>query len=143
MPDTTVLLQGGALLVTAAMFGGMLFFAIVVAPTVFRALPEDQAAALIRAIFPVYYLVMAAAGLIAALLAVQSHREEAGLLALVALFFGFMRKFALPRINFLRDAMKKGVPGAEQHFKGLHRASVMVHLLQMLALAWVLLVLAG
>ncbi len=143
MPDTTVLLQGGALLVSAAMFGGMVFFAAVLAPTIFRTLDEENAASLIRAIFPVYYLTMAVAGLAAALLAVSSHPEDAGVLAMVALMFIFMRKFALPRINFLRDAMKQGVPGAEKHFNGLHRTSVMVNLLQMGALGWVLVTLAA
>ena len=139
----TLILHGGALLATASMFGGMLFFAVVIAPTIFRTLDEANAALLIRAIFPVYYLVMAAAGVVAAILAVSTHQEDAGVLAMVSLMFIFMRKFALPRINLLRDAMKQGVPGAERHFNGLHRTTVLVNLLQMGALGWVLLALAA
>ena len=44
--------------------GSMLFFAFVVAPTVFRALPGEHAGPLLRALFPRYYLW----GLVAALL---------------------------------------------------------------------------
>ncbi len=144
MPEMTVFLHGATLLATAAMFGGMAFFAAVYTPVIFRTLDKAEAGKLIRAIFPVYYLAMGATGVAAALLAFfAAHREEAGILAIVALFFIFMRKFALPRIDYLRDARDRGVAGAEAHFRSLHRTSVLVNLLQMLGLGWVLVALAG
>ncbi len=39
-----------------ALFGSMLFFAVTVAPTVFRVLPADQGGAFLRRFFPLYYL---------------------------------------------------------------------------------------
>ena len=39
----------------ACLLGGMLFFPSVVAPVVFKALPEEQAGAFLRAMFPRYY----------------------------------------------------------------------------------------
>lgn len=139
----TVLLNAGAMLVSAAMFGGMVFFAAIYTPMIFRTLESEEAAKLLRAIFPVYYLAMGGAGLLAALLAYASYKEEAGILAIVALFFIFMRKFALPRINYLKDAMKRGVEGAEPHFRSLHRTSMLVNLLQMVGLGWVLVSMAS
>ena len=41
---------------TGALAGSMLFFAIAVAPTVFRALPAEAAGGFLRRLFPVYFL---------------------------------------------------------------------------------------
>ncbi|MEX2641814.1 MAG: DUF4149 domain-containing protein [Acetobacterales bacterium] len=140
----TVFLNGAALLAIAAMFGGMAFFAAVYTPMIFRTLEKEDAAKLLRATFPVYYLAMGATGVAAALLALfADRREEAGIVAIVALFFIFMRKFALPRIEYLRDAKVRGIAGAEKHFRSLHRTSMAVNLLQMLGLGWVLVAMAG
>ena len=45
----------------AALAGGMLFFAAVVAPRVFIQLPIEVAGPFIRGLFPVYYLYIAIA----------------------------------------------------------------------------------
>ena len=50
------------------LLGAMLFFPSVVAPVVFTSLPEAQAGAFLRSMFPRYYAFMIALSLIAALL---------------------------------------------------------------------------
>ena len=47
-----------ALYVVAATLGAMLFFAVGVAPTVFQALPIEQAGLFLRKLFPRYYLAL-------------------------------------------------------------------------------------
>ena len=54
------------LLLTGLLLGGMIFFAFVFAPLVFKMLPADTAGACIRQIFPAYYQVFAAASVLAA-----------------------------------------------------------------------------
>ena len=44
-----------ALYVVAATLGAMLFFAVGVAPTVFQALPIEEAGLFLRKLFPRYY----------------------------------------------------------------------------------------
>ena len=73
-----------AILATAASFGGMLFFAAVVAPLVFARLPAPTAGAFIRQLFPVYYLVMAGCTALAAVLSTAIAPADALTLAAVA-----------------------------------------------------------
>ena len=47
-----------ALYIVAATLGAMLFFAVGIAPTVFQALPIEQAGLFLRKIFPRYYLAL-------------------------------------------------------------------------------------
>ena len=47
-----------ALYVVAATLGAMLFFAVGIAPTVFQALPIEQAGLFLRKLFPRYYLAL-------------------------------------------------------------------------------------
>ena len=54
------------------LLGAMLFFPSVVAPVVFTSLPEAQAGAFLRSMFPRYYVFMIALSLIAALLSWRS-----------------------------------------------------------------------
>ncbi len=116
--------------VTSAVFGGMVFFAFIYAPLVFNKLPAETAGSLIRSVFPVYYAAMAAAGAVAGLLLLP-HWTAAVMLAVSAIFL--VARFALmPRINAARDA------GAERRFARLHRLSVIVNFIQMLAVLVVL-----
>ena len=50
------------------LLGGMLFFPSVVAPVVFASLPEAQAGAFLRAMFPRYYVFMIILSLAAAVM---------------------------------------------------------------------------
>ena len=45
-----------ALYTVAATLGAMVFFAVGIAPTVFQALPADEAGRFLRRLFPRYYL---------------------------------------------------------------------------------------
>lgn len=127
-----------ALVLVAALFGGMLFFAALFAPMVFRLLPREDAAALMRGMFPVYHRVMGVVSLLAMLpLAPQwSYGPEVATLALVAAGFVFANTVLRPRIDAARDS------GRRAAFRRLHRASVVINMAQLVAVAVVLVRLA-
>ena len=79
-----------AALAAALLVGGMLFFAAMVAPMVFKVLDEATAGRFIRRLFPVYYLGMfafAAVAAVAAAAAAFARPIDAAVLAVVALGF--------------------------------------------------------
>jgi Domain of unknown function (DUF4149) len=128
-----------AIAITAALFGGMLFFAAVMAPLIFRLLPDTMAAAFIRQVFPVYYLVMAATAMLGAAAAAQPNTIAAALLVVVAVGFLYARFWIMPRVNRMRDAELAGEPGAAVGFRRMHRQSVLLNVAQLLVVLGVLL----
>jgi hypothetical protein len=127
------------ILCTALLFGGMAFFAAVVAPVVFTRLPPEMAGRFVRGMFPVYYLWVlgtAAAGAVALL----PLRVADGLvLAAIAGSTAWLRQVLMPRINALSDAAQAGDVAAKAAFDRAHRLSVMVNVAQMAVAAVVLL----
>lgn len=128
-----------------ALLGSMLFFAAIVAPTVFRALPGDAAGPFLRRLFPRYYLwgiVLAALCTLLALLAREA--VLGGACGLVTLLFVYARQWLVPRINRARDRQLSGDDAAGSLFRRLHLQSVLVNLVQILLLAsamvWLMLV---
>lgn len=119
------------ILATAATFGGMLFFAGVMAPLVFAKLPVPIARAFIRQVFPVYYLVMAGATALAALLATQIAQADAVVLATVSTGFLYGRMGLLPRLDQARSHVSAGDPSAEMRFRRLHRGSTVLNAVQL------------
>ena len=91
--------------------------------------------------FPVYYVAMCAVSLVAAaLLAFASAARGADALAMACIgIVFFLARFALlPIISRNRDAGQAGVLAAKKRFDSLHRVSVIVNLVQMLAVLVVL-----
>ena len=120
------------------LLGAMLFFPSVVAPVVFTSLPEAQAGAFLRSMFPRYYAFMIALSLIAALLFLVFSDESAYQAAIVCLFVGvstlWVRQWLLPRINMARDAQLAGDTEAGRRFDRDHKLSVGINLLQLVLL---------
>ena len=120
------------------LLGAMLFFPSVVAPVVFTSLPEAQAGAFLRSMFPRYYAFMIALSLIAALLFLVGSDESAYQAAIVCVFVGvstlWVRQWLLPRINTARDAQLAGDTEAGRRFDRDHKLSVGINLLQLVLL---------
>jgi hypothetical protein len=133
-----VTLHVAALLLVAALFGGMLMFMAVFTPLVFRSLPAAAAGALLRDVFPVYYRVCGILALLAALPLVPAHAYPAEIAALVAAAAGFVlaNRVLRPALNRAREE------GRDPAFRRLHRLSVALHLAQFVAVAAVLIRLA-
>ena len=120
------------------LLGAMLFFPTVVAPVVFTSLPEAQAGAFLRSMFPRYYAFMIALSLIAALLFLVGSNQSAFLATLVCLFVGvstlWVRQWLLPRINAARDAQLAGNVEAGRRFDRDHKLSVAINMVQLVLL---------
>jgi hypothetical protein len=117
-----------------ALAGSMVFFGAVVAPLVFRVLPADAAGAFLRAFFPVYYIWGMALACVAAIVAVFVDWPSAALCIAVAVLFVFVRQVLVPRINQARDASLAGDADAGRRFERMHRLSVAINMLQLVAL---------
>jgi hypothetical protein len=118
------------LLLTGIILGGMAFFAFVFAPLVFMKLPGEVAGGFIRQVFPVYYRAFAALSALAALAAWG--RVDALVLGVIAAAFLFAWLWLMPRINEARDAAR-GDDAAAVRFGRLHRLSVAINAVQMIA----------
>ncbi len=120
----------GATLLVALVLGGMVFFAAMFTPLIFMRLPAETASSFIREIFPVYYRVMAALSIVAAL--PIWYRAEAVAMAAVGGVFIAVWQLMLPAINRARDGRDAGDGAAARRFATLHRASVLINLAQMI-----------
>lgn len=116
------------------LLGSMLFFAISIAPTVFRSLPEDQAGRFLRALFPQYYLWGIVITGITALVSLLTDFMLSIAFCIIAVLFIYARQILMPQINRARDDELQGMAGAGIMFKRLHLRSVMINALQLLAL---------
>lgn len=134
-----MLLHAIALYATAILLGAMLFFSFIVTPVAFKALEGDNISKYLRALFPLYYLVIIICGAVGALtLALNAHPLPASLLAVVAGFALLMRQLVLPRLDALRAGRNAGEAVATRQFKRLHGLSMVVNLLQIVAVGIVL-----
>ena len=127
-----MILSALALLAAALLFGGMAFFAAVLAPLVFTALPSGAAGPFIRRVFPVYYLWVIAAAAVGALGLLPLRLPDALALAAVAATTVWLRQGLMPRINTLSDAAQAGDAAAAPRFARAHRLSVGMNFAQML-----------
>ena len=120
------------------LLGAMLFFPSVVAPVVFTSLPEAQAGAFLRSMFPRYYAFMIALSLMAALLFLVVSDESAYQAAIVCLLVGvstlWVRQWLMPRINTARDAQLVGDTEAGRRFDRDHKLSVGINMVQLVLL---------
>ena len=132
-----------AFVTSAALLGGMLYFALGFAPLVFTRLPAETAARFIRAVFPVYYAMGAGTALLATLLLLPTGRWAAlALAAAVAAGFLVARFALMPAVNAARDAGLAGDAAANRRFARLHGGSVALNGAQALALVGLLVLLA-
>ena len=127
-----------ALFATALCLGGMVFFAVCVAPLVFSKLPAEHAGRFIRAMFPLYYLYVFASSAAAAVALMPVSGVATWLMLAVAALTLWLRQVLMKRINVLSDAAQAGDAAAGGEFNRMHRLSVIANLLQMVVVAVVL-----
>jgi len=136
MPDWLTLHILGLVLV-AALFGGMLSFAALFTPLIFKKLPSDTAVGFVREVFPIYYRVMGVLSLVAVLPLVSAqYWAEISMLVITAAGFVFANLVLRPQVNAARDENKDG------KFRLLHRVSVLLNLVQFVLVTIVLIRLA-
>ena len=122
------------------LLGAMLFFVIIVSPTVFTALSSDQASKFLRLIFPRLFLFGLALSLITALGYNISGQYIEMFLALFASFLFFLnRNILTPLINYHRDKEIEGDIKSKNYFKLLHLLSVSFFVINLFILVFFLL----
>ena len=127
-----------ALLATALLLGGMVYFAAGLAPVVFAHLPAEVSGPFIRRVFPVYYLYVVATAGVAGLALLAVRRPDAVAMLAVAAVTVWLRQDLMRRINRWSDAARGGDAAARVKFDRGHRVSVLVNVLQMVVAAGVL-----
>ena len=111
-----------SLYLTSACLGIIIFFSIILAPTVFKVLDKESASRYLRAFFPKFYLFLFGISGIAAIL--SNNTIIATILAITSFLFLFSRWPLTTAINNATD--KKN----SKMFKLLHGFSVSIVLLQ-------------
>ncbi len=121
------------LVAAACLLGGMMFFAVILAPLVFTKLDGATAARFIRATFPRYYLYVAIAAALGAVGLIGADRLSGVALLAVAAVTVWLRQGLMPTLNRLRDAGLAGDAASNARFDRMHRVSVGVNMVQMVA----------
>ena len=121
-----------ALLLTATLLGGMVFFSFGFAPVLFAQLPSERVRPLLRGTFPYYYLAVIVVAGIAAPVSFFVSPWAGGLLALLCLSTIYARQLLMGQINAATDR------GDEGSFKRLHGLSVVIQLIQIFVAGWAL-----
>ncbi len=129
-------MQVFALLSTAVLLGGMVFFSFGFAPVLFRLLGIEQTRPILRGTFPYYYAAVIVVAVIAGLSAMSASILGAALLGAIAGSTFNARQILMPRINAATDR------GDDRQFKRLHGASVALQLLQIVVCAYALVLIA-
>jgi hypothetical protein len=121
-----------ALLVTAILFGGMVLYSFGFAAFLFSHLTAQEAGAILRKAFPVFYLWCIAVAVVAAGLLAFLDVLSAWLMLAVALTTVPARQTLMPAINAASDNKDK------RRFNLLHGFSVLLALGQMTGLGYIL-----
>ena len=122
------------------LLGAMLFFIIIVSPTVFTALSSDQASKFLRLIFPRLFLFGLVLSLLSALGYIVSALYIEMFLALFASILFFLnRNILTPLINYHRDKEIEGDIKSKNYFKLLHLLSVSFFVINLFILVFFLL----
>jgi hypothetical protein len=116
----------------SGMVGIMLFFTVVVAPTVFKVLPVEWSSKYVRNFFPKYYATL---GLIT-LICIFTEQDSSNklLLAICAALFAFTLFYLTEKINHAKDS------GQNRQFHVLHGASVVINLFQLISFIYLLVI---
>jgi hypothetical protein len=114
----------------SSMVGIMLFFTIVVAPTVFKVLPVEWSSKYVRNFFPKYYATLGFITLVCVFL--ESNSTNKILLGICAALFAFTLFYLTGKINSAKDG------GHNRQFHLLHGASVVINLFQLATFIYLL-----
>ena len=134
------MLLGAISYLNSILLGAMLFFVLIVSPTVFTALSSDQASKFLRLIFPRLFLFGLVLSLLTALGYIVSALYIEMFLALFASILFFLnRNILTPLINYHRDKDIEGDIKSKNYFKLLHLLSVSFFVINLFILVFFLL----
>jgi len=108
------------------LLGSLIFFSAIIAPNVFKVLPEKNARSFIRSIFPKLYLWGIFISLINCLSLIFLSKIAFYLSIIVFLGFIFSRQILMPKINTLSDTKN------QKKFQQYHTFSVLIFITQLI-----------
>ena len=121
------------LLLNALLLGAMISFVLVTSPTVFQTLDEEHSKKFLRLIFPrLFNFCFFISIFMFLFFALGAFVFGMALGISVAISFLINTYLLTPRINKMRDLMLEGHTESGRVFKNLHRASVLLYLLNMI-----------
>ena len=121
--------------------GFMIFFMVVVSPTIFKALDEANSGAFLRQLFPRMFLYGLIVMLLAFLTTLNSQLNIYWIIsAISSILFVINLYIITPKINYHRDEVKLGNSLSEKKFKQFHLFSVALFILQLLGSLYLLLI---
>lgn len=126
--------------------GAMVFFASVVAPTVFGTLEPMMAGHMIRRVFPRYYLFGLICLSIATLASLFASLSSAWITMACVAMLGvtfYARQVLMPQVNAARDVMLEAGEAHSAQFKRLHQRSVQLNMVEMVTCLVLVYVLAS
>ncbi|MEM1079182.1 MAG: DUF4149 domain-containing protein [Pseudomonadota bacterium] len=125
-----------ALLLSATLLGGMVFYSFGFAPVLFAQLPMDRVRPLLRGTFPYYYLAVIGLSALTAGATYFVSPLAATLFALIALSTVYARQILMAQINAATDR------GDKKAFGRLHGLSVVIQLIQIGLAGWAVVLVA-
>jgi hypothetical protein len=126
--------------------GAMMFFASVVAPTVFGTLEPQLAGQMIRRVFPRYYLFGLICLTVATLASLAASAASSWMIIACTAMLGatwYAREVLMPQVNAARDAMVERNETHSPEFDRLHQRSVQLNTAEMVTCLVVLYALAA
>lgn len=123
------------ILLSSLLLGSMVFFAGIVAPTIFRSLGQQEAMDYTRQLFPRYYMWCIALSGVATVTAGMARSYIAILLVIVLAGFIYGRQSLMRKVSEAKDRwLDSESPQDKARYKSLHKRSVIINGFQMLAL---------
>ena len=117
------------------LLGGLFFFAILVAPNVFKTLDEKNSRLFLRGIFPKLYLYSGILSLFISLNLFFINNFLSFIFFIITLGYFYSKQYLMIRINKASDQKN------QKEFKKLHRFSVLIFITQILLMILIFLVL--
>ena len=121
--------------------GFMIFFMVVVSPTIFKALDEANSGSFLRELFPRIFLYGLISMLLAYLTTLNSQLNIYWIISFISsILFAINLYIITPKINYHRDEVKLGNSLSEKKFTQFHLFSVALFILQLLGSLYLLLI---
>ena len=117
------------------LLGSLFFFALIVAPNVFKSLDEKNSRLFLRGIFPKLYLYSGIISLFISLNLFFINNFLSFVFFIITLGYFYSRQYLMIRINKASDQKN------QKEFKKLHRFSVLIFITQILLMILIFLVL--
>lgn len=120
---------------SAILLGSMVFFAVVLTPSIFQFLDQEESGKFVRQLFPRFYLWGIALSGVSLLFALVAGSPIAIMLIIVFAGFLYSRQILTPKINFAKDEwLASDTVELKSRFQQLHKRSVVINIVQMLLL---------